>query len=150
MAVGHGKQCVKLRFNPSHPTHLRSDDHLCQQPPLTIPTFYSPLPSMASFRSDKAKKPYTVRNSSRSIAQQTSNNFPSIFQRPEPRDGASDGMWLHDKAPGMPRAMKNSIGGSKTDTGLNSKLIVSNLHYEVTSKDLTVSPKHPNHPKSHY
>jgi len=67
---------------------------------------------MASFRSDRAKKPYT---------------------RPEPRAAPSDGMWLHDKAPGVPRAAN---GLAKPEASINSKLLVSNLHYEITPKDL--------------
>jgi len=70
---------------------------------------------MASFRSDRAKKPYN---------------------RPEARTKASDGMWLHDKAPGAPRAAINS-NVHKTEASLNSKLVVSNLHYEISAKDLT-------------
>jgi len=71
---------------------------------------------MASFRSDRAKKPYT---------------------RPEPRVAPSDGMWLHDKAPGVPRFANPSNGNTKPEPSLNSKLLVSNLHYEITPKDLT-------------
>lgn len=56
-------------------------------------------------------------------------------QRPEPR---SDGMWLHDKAPGVSTVTSQSNGHNKAEASLNSKLIVSNLHYEITPKDLTV------------
>jgi len=70
---------------------------------------------MASFRSDRAKKPYN---------------------RPESRTKASDGMWVHDKAPSAPRAA-NISNGHKAEASLNSKLIVSNLHYEISAKDLT-------------
>jgi THO complex subunit 4 len=70
---------------------------------------------MASFKSDRAKKPYS---------------------RPEPRAAPSDGMWLHDKAPGAPRAANQSNGHTKPEASLNSKLLVSNLHYEITTKDL--------------
>jgi THO complex subunit 4 len=47
-------------------------------------------------------------------------------------------MWLHDKAPGAPRAANQANGHSKSEASLNSKLIVSNLHYEITPKDLIV------------
>ncbi|PFH50617.1 hypothetical protein AMATHDRAFT_144697, partial [Amanita thiersii Skay4041] len=43
------------------------------------------------------------------------------FQRPA-RGG--DGVWLHDKAPAGPAA------------SINNKIVVSNLHYEITPKDL--------------
>ncbi|KZP33724.1 hypothetical protein FIBSPDRAFT_204326 [Athelia psychrophila] len=67
---------------------------------------------MSSFRSDRDKKPYT---------------------RPEPR---ADGMWVHDKAPGAPRSSNPANGPSRPEGGLNSKLQVSGLHYEITPKDL--------------
>ncbi|KZT03810.1 RNA-binding domain-containing protein [Laetiporus sulphureus 93-53] len=41
----------------------------------------------------------------------------------------SDGEWLHDKAPEMPPAVLNSSA--------STKLMISNLHYELTAKDLT-------------
>jgi THO complex subunit 4 len=46
-------------------------------------------------------------------------------------------MWLHDKAPGAPRAANTANGHIKAEASLNSKLLVSNLHYEITPKDLT-------------
>jgi hypothetical protein len=71
---------------------------------------------------DRMKKPYSV-----------SIHHPSTFTIPtnivhHQRPIASNGSWLHDKAPTAPRA-----------ASLNNKLLVSNLHYEVTPKDLTVS-----------
>ncbi|KAH9947523.1 hypothetical protein B0H21DRAFT_738382 [Amylocystis lapponica] len=56
----------------------------------------------------------------------------SVTTRLSPR--GSDGEWLHDKAPEAPLAMQNTAGASATP---NSKLLVSNLHYELTPKDLT-------------
>jgi len=67
-----------------------------------------------------------------------SNSRP--LQRPEPRAAPSDGMWLHDKAPGVPRAAN---GLAKPEASINSKLLVSNLHYEITPKDLIVRPAYP-------
>jgi THO complex subunit 4 len=51
-------------------------------------------------------------------------------------------MWLHDKAPGAPRAANQSNGHTKPEASLNSKLLVSNLHYEITTKDLIVRLEH--------
>ncbi|KAH8113777.1 hypothetical protein DFH11DRAFT_1597364 [Phellopilus nigrolimitatus] len=56
------------------------------------------------------------------------------YDRPSPR--ASDGMWVHDKAPPVgKRASVTANGGARA--GLpNTKLVVSDLHYNVTAKDL--------------
>ena len=60
-------------------------------------------------------------------------------QRPTGPRGDVDGQWLHDKAPTGPRAARQNIGlGVSPATTPNSKLVVSNLHYEITPKDLTV------------
>lgn len=60
-------------------------------------------------------------------------------QRPTGPRGDVDGQWLHDKAPTGPRATRQKIGlGVSPATTPNSKLVVSNLHYEITPKDLTV------------
>jgi len=49
-------------------------------------------------------------------------------------------MWLHDRAPGAPKATNQSNGHTtKSEASLNSKLLVSNLHYEITPKDPTAS-----------
>ncbi|KAI0090132.1 hypothetical protein BDY19DRAFT_938639 [Irpex rosettiformis] len=71
---------------------------------------------MPAARFDKSKKPYS---------------------RPS-RPRRSDGDWVHDKAPEnhnikSPRAQADTSNG----TVPNSKLLVSNLHYEITPKDLT-------------
>jgi len=74
---------------------------------------------MASFRSDRvARKPYS---------------------RPAPRASA-DGQWVHD----MHDVAPNSLNGRARAPGaLNSvsvpstRLVVSNLHYEISPKDLT-------------
>ncbi|CCL99601.1 uncharacterized protein FIBRA_01619 [Fibroporia radiculosa] len=53
--------------------------------------------------------------------------------RPAPRPRGSDGEWLHDRAPIAPEVQ--NVNGSSTNA--TPKLIVSNLHYELTTKDLT-------------
>lgn len=49
---------------------------------------------------------------------------------------------MHDKAPTGPRGRTTAPRGSAVPTGpaaaVNSKLLVSNLHYDVTPKDLIV------------
>ncbi|KAF8830560.1 hypothetical protein HHX47_DHR2000967 [Lentinula edodes] len=59
-----------------------------------------------------------------------------VTQRP-PR-GDLNGQWLHDKAPGMKNMNTDSRprGPSDIVEQSNTKLLVSNLHYEVTPKDL--------------
>lgn len=69
-------------------------------------------------------------------------------QRPSPR-GDADGQWLHDKAPTGPRADSNGTGRPRNPAvpasaiAMNTRLAVSNLHYEITPKDLTVCPFFP-------
>ncbi|KAI0687673.1 hypothetical protein BC835DRAFT_1376188 [Cytidiella melzeri] len=67
-------------------------------------------------RMDKSKKPYS---------------------RPANRPRRSDGDWVHDKAT---RSNNVTISPEKADNSSSnephSKLVVSNLHYEVTPKDL--------------
>ncbi|KDR80238.1 hypothetical protein GALMADRAFT_242539 [Galerina marginata CBS 339.88] len=63
------------------------------------------------------------------------------YSRPAARAHA-DGQWLHDKAPTGParaRIPANRGGAPPTGpaAGMNNKLLVSNLHYEITPKDLT-------------
>ncbi|KAH9941614.1 RNA-binding domain-containing protein [Epithele typhae] len=70
------------------------------------------------------------------MAPQTANRAKKPYTRPAPHPAGSDGQWLHDKAPGVPRAVQNAV--SKGPGGVtNTRIIVSNLHYEVTPKDLT-------------
>ncbi|TFK67742.1 hypothetical protein BDN72DRAFT_842684 [Pluteus cervinus] len=69
---------------------------------------------MASFKSDRVRKPYA---------------------RPGPRVSA-EGQWVHDRAPGAPRADLNGKAKAPSTTA-NNKIAVSNLHYEITPKDLT-------------
>ncbi|CAE6396123.1 unnamed protein product [Rhizoctonia solani] len=58
------------------------------------------------------------------------------YTRPPPPND-SDGQWVHDMAPGSaeerkPRPVVNSSTGDEP-----ARLLVSNLHYEVTEKDLS-------------
>ena len=58
---------------------------------------------------------------------------------------APEGQWLHDKAPTGPAKARNQPSRTPTApsgpaAANNSVLLVSNLHYEITPKDLIVSP----------
>ncbi|KAJ3559390.1 hypothetical protein NM688_g378 [Phlebia brevispora] len=64
---------------------------------------------MAGTRVDRSKKPYS---------------------RPAPRR-RSEGEWLHDKAPDAPASRPVASTATQPATTANSKLIVSNLHYEA-------------------
>ncbi|THV00705.1 RNA-binding domain-containing protein [Dendrothele bispora CBS 962.96] len=60
------------------------------------------------------------------------------YSRPPPRDVNSQ--WVHDKAPGVSDtkdALSGSRRGPSSSTAPDTKLVVSNLHYEITSKDLS-------------
>ncbi|KAJ7717643.1 hypothetical protein DFH07DRAFT_1012501 [Mycena maculata] len=75
---------------------------------------------MASFRSDRApRKPYS---------------------RPAPRPSV-DGQWLHDMAPTGPKGSVNARprapGAPTVSSAPNTRLVVTNLHYEISPKDLT-------------
>ncbi|KAI0246661.1 hypothetical protein BJV78DRAFT_1286191 [Lactifluus subvellereus] len=48
---------------------------------------------------------------------------------------SDDNVWVHDRAPGAPRTATQSHDLSAQPS---NKLIVTNLHYEITPKDLTV------------
>jgi hypothetical protein len=50
---------------------------------------------------------------------------------------SDDSVWVHDKAPGATRAATQL---SNPSASLSNKLMVTNLHYEITPKDLTVCP----------
>lgn len=58
-----------------------------------------------------------------------------------PARGDVNGQWLHDKAPGTKNLNDNARRGPSESSEPNSKLIVSNLHYEVTPKDLIVGSR---------
>ncbi|KAJ7689410.1 hypothetical protein B0H17DRAFT_1202303 [Mycena rosella] len=74
---------------------------------------------MASFRADRvARKPYS---------------------RPTSRP-STDGQWLHDLAPGAPGARARfaaAPGALGSPAVPSNRLVVSNLHYEISPKDLT-------------
>ncbi|OCH86809.1 hypothetical protein OBBRIDRAFT_782636 [Obba rivulosa] len=60
----------------------------------------------------------------------------SRTQRPAARPRGVEGEWLHDKAPGLSAAaLSGNDDGTVLDT--SAKIMVSNLHYELTPKDLT-------------
>jgi hypothetical protein len=48
---------------------------------------------------------------------------------------SSDGGWVHDRVPGAPKAATQP---SDSNAPLTNKIMVTNLHYEITPKDLTV------------
>jgi len=56
------------------------------------------------------------------------------YNRPR---GDLNGKWLHDKAPGTQNLNNPRPTGPSDLFAANTKLIVSNLHYEITPKDLT-------------
>ncbi|KAH9986170.1 hypothetical protein BJV74DRAFT_845142 [Russula compacta] len=57
------------------------------------------------------------------------------FEKHATKSRASDdSVWVHDRAPEVPRATTQL---SDLNASLSSKLMVTNLHYEITPKDLT-------------
>ncbi|KAG6853242.1 hypothetical protein C0991_005744 [Blastosporella zonata] len=87
----------------------------------------------------KTKKKILMRDMARRIRNYKAKALcEGIQQRPTEPRGDVDGQWVHDKAPTGPRA---DLGRSKAAAipaaTPNSKLLVSNLHYEITPKDLT-------------
>lgn len=80
---------------------------------------------MAPIKSDRQKKPYTV-----SFDFVVSISLANSPQRPR----ASDSHWIHDRAP-----LQTTRAKAPANIAPNAKLIVSNLHYEITPKDLVVS-----------
>ncbi|KAI0366815.1 RNA-binding domain-containing protein [Pilatotrama ljubarskyi] len=65
------------------------------------------------------------------------NRAQKPYSRPAARPRGSEGQWLHDKAPGVPRAVQATETARPAGGVMNTRIIVSNLHYEVTPKDLT-------------
>jgi len=58
-------------------------------------------------------------------------------RKPYARPRGSDGAWLHDRAPFSSAKGNNAIAPATISTNApNTKLVVSNLHYEITPKDL--------------
>ncbi|THH19280.1 hypothetical protein EW146_g1862 [Bondarzewia mesenterica] len=58
---------------------------------------------------------------------------PFRTRRSFPPRTSDDGAWVHDKAPGAAAVVVPTAPAA----GVNNKLVVSNLHYEVTQKDLS-------------
>ncbi|KAH9919816.1 uncharacterized protein B0H18DRAFT_881551, partial [Fomitopsis serialis] len=58
--------------------------------------------------------------------------------RPAPRPRGTGGEWLHDMAPEIRRAVPRAVSKSVHEDAPSgaTKLMVSNLHYELTTKDL--------------
>ncbi|KAG2143045.1 hypothetical protein DEU56DRAFT_910982 [Suillus clintonianus] len=52
-------------------------------------------------------------------------------KKPYARPRGSDGHWVHDRAP-----LQSAKANAPANAGSSAKLIVSNLHYEITPKDL--------------
>ncbi|KAI0656879.1 RNA-binding domain-containing protein [Cubamyces menziesii] len=71
------------------------------------------------------------------MAPANTNRTQKPYSRPAARPRASDGQWLHDKAPGVPRAVQATAPARPATGVTNTRIIVSNLHYEITPKDLT-------------
>ncbi|KAI8976729.1 RNA-binding domain-containing protein [Trametes punicea] len=67
------------------------------------------------------------------------NRAQKPYSRPAPRPRGADGQWLHDKAPGVPRTPQAGASARSSPAGgvMNTRIVVSNLHYEITPKDLT-------------
>ncbi|KAI9067004.1 RNA-binding domain-containing protein [Trametes sanguinea] len=65
------------------------------------------------------------------------NRAQKPYSRPAARPRGSDGQWLHDKAPGVPRALQTNAPSRPSGGLTNTRIIVSNLHYEITPQDLT-------------
>ncbi|TFK49118.1 hypothetical protein OE88DRAFT_1646687 [Heliocybe sulcata] len=62
------------------------------------------------------------------------NRSRKPYTRPEARARAPEGSWMHDKAP--PNVVSRPSNSRSTVEGGQVKLLVSNLHYEITPKDL--------------
>ncbi|CAL1699532.1 unnamed protein product [Somion occarium] len=65
-----------------------------------------------------------------------SRNDRKPYSRPAPRPRGSEGEWLHDKAPGARSGTSNGVSQARSNSAPSAKLIISNLHYEVTEKDV--------------
>lgn len=81
---------------------------------------------MAPIRSERQKKPYAV--SFYCVA-----GVSCLIHRCPQRPRGSDGHWVHDRAP-----LQTAKANAPANTSSTTKLIVSNLHYEITPKDLVV------------
>ena len=74
--------------------------------------------------------------------------FSFLRQRPAGRGGNSradrEGQWLHDKAPGFDGGRASDESRPRHNPPISddpsAKLVITNLHYEVSEKDLAVHP----------
>lgn len=60
--------------------------------------------------------------------------FKTLEKQAAKSRASDDSVWVHDKAPGATRAPAQP---SNPNASLSSKLMVTNLHYEITPRDLT-------------
>ncbi|KAG8821600.1 hypothetical protein FRC17_009781 [Serendipita sp. 399] len=58
------------------------------------------------------------------------------YARTSSGGGIPDGQWLHDRAPGAEKTRTPRVTESHNVSGQNAKLLIDNLHYEVSEKDL--------------
>ncbi|KAI0729788.1 RNA-binding domain-containing protein [Fomitopsis betulina] len=67
------------------------------------------------------------------------NRTQKPYSRPSARPRGTDGEWLHDMSPEFRRAVPRAIAKSVNVDAPSgaTKLMVSNLHYELTTKDLS-------------
>ncbi|KAG9309583.1 hypothetical protein JVU11DRAFT_10564 [Chiua virens] len=85
---------------------------------------------MASLKSNRRGNPYAVTIFS-------FKHFSVFSYRIPQRPRGSDGAWLHDRAPLSSAKRNNAIAPVPASANSAiSKLVVSNLHYEITPKDL--------------
>lgn len=144
--------CARGDRGPAHQSHdavkARRPSRLARQHrssaslhPHLLPSAFPPLLLSTIMPADR--KPYAVRSHAVSLIQAHNSQ---LSQRPEPRQKAGDGKWLHDKAPGarkrglVAQATMPSTLAAAAGPGQATRLQVSNLHYEITPSDLSVRP----------
>lgn len=59
-------------------------------------------------------------------------------QRRSPSGNLPEGQWLHDKAHGAQRSRAPRASEPTVSNAPSTKLLVDNLHYEVSERDLAV------------
>lgn len=118
MGLSAGKQVLRLR---------------CTSIPHCLENVISFLYIIMSSNSERrGRKPYAV-----SLTTASPHVFLMFSQRPPPPDESGDGQWVHDMAPSANESRKPRPNTSNTGSE-PTRLLVSNLHYEVTQKDLSV------------
>lgn len=118
-------QITTTSIEPPHPRAL--DD----SPSILLLNSSIFVESMA--RTSSARKPYEVCSPFAIVKVVVLNAL--LYQRPSSR--TTEGLWVHDKAPGVPSAVLNTAS-RPTGAIIDTKLVVSNLHYNITIKDLVV------------